>query len=81
MHIKNKDSRRKQDLFPPLTSATGVHKAKSLRSGYFVHSVPAQLRASAAPVGFTSGSWREKLIPEKMRRFPIPAAPCSGGES
>lgn len=35
MHIKNKDFRRKQDLFHPLTSATGVHKATALRTGVF----------------------------------------------
>lgn len=55
MHIKNEDFWKKQDLFHPLTSATVVHKATSLRTVFFVHSVPVQADASAAPVGLIAG--------------------------
>jgi len=75
MHIKNKDFQRKQDLFHPLTSATVVHKATSLRTVFFVHSVPVQANASAAPVGFTAGSWQDRLIPVKIHRLTTAPAP------
>lgn len=75
MHSKNKDFQRKQDLFHPLPSATVVYKATSLRTVFFVHSVPVQADTSAAPVGCTTGSWKERLIPEKIRRLTTTAAP------
>lgn len=63
MHIKNEDFWRKQDLFHPLTSATVVHKATSLRTVFFCTFCSSTSRHFCSPSG--AESRKESLIPEK----------------
>lgn len=80
MHIKNKDFRRKQDLFHPLTSATGVHKATALRTGVFCTFCSRTSRGIHSPSGLYKWELERKPHPKENTGSP-PQQHSNGGES